>query len=153
MRGSARPHLNYKLIIGCQCWQENPKFYGQWTVEDTQYGLFAKSLQILSCLIPALFENTVEPATLIVHLLCNCKHSLLSIILLAHSTAAEDICDWGGVGERFVCVRRPKHAHAREVWGYASSGKFCKWDALRLLLTFWGHFWLNVICTSSHVWL
>ena len=24
MRGSARPHLNYKLIIGCQCRQENP---------------------------------------------------------------------------------------------------------------------------------
>ena len=25
MRGSARPHLNYKLIIGCQCRQEMGK--------------------------------------------------------------------------------------------------------------------------------
>ena len=26
MRASARPHLNYKMIIGCQCQQKIPNF-------------------------------------------------------------------------------------------------------------------------------
>ena len=56
-------------------------------------------------------------------------------------------------GERFVCVR--KHAHAWGVWGYAPTGKFCKLDALRLLLrpllAQTGTTVIIVICTSSHV--
>ena len=31
-----------------------------------------------------------------------------------------------------MCVR--KHVHGRGVWGYVPPGKFCKLDALRLLL-------------------
>ena len=36
------------------------------------------------------------------------------------------------VGTQARCVR--KDTHARVVWGYAPSGKFCKFDALRVLL-------------------
>ena len=47
-RGSTRPHLNYKCIMYWMpmptgIW-ENPQFYGQWTVEDSQNWVLAKSL-------------------------------------------------------------------------------------------------------------
>ena len=42
MRGSARPHLNYKRIIGCQCQQEAGKIprytdSEQWMTPKTDY--------------------------------------------------------------------------------------------------------------------
>ena len=59
----------------------------------------------------------------------------------------------GGGGRSVVCVR--KHAHARGVWGYAPPGKFCKLDALRVLLrpllAQRGTTVIVVICTSSYV--
>ena len=55
--------------------------------------------------------------------------------------------------EQFVCVLT--HAHARGVWGYLPLGKFCKLDALRLLLrpllAQSGTTVIIVICISSHV--
>ena len=48
---------------------ENPQFYGQWTVQDSQNGLLAKILQrqrVLSAWIPGFvdLQNTEERATL-----------------------------------------------------------------------------------------
>ena len=42
---------------------ENPKFYEQWTVQDSQNGLLAQSLQrqrVLSALIPDLLTSKIQ---------------------------------------------------------------------------------------------
>ena len=75
---------------------------------------------------------------------------------LPYSDLCEQILDHLRLGaEHFVCVH--KHAHARVVWGYTPPGKFCKLNALRLLLrpllAQSGTTDTIVICTSLHVWL
>ena len=73
MRGSARPHLNYKLMSMLTGNGENPQFYGQWTDEDSQNWLLATNFILtrqrsLSAWIPGLstFKVTGFSATLIV---------------------------------------------------------------------------------------
>ena len=48
-----------------------------------------------------------------------------------------------------------KHTHATGVWGYAPSGKFCKLDAMKLLLrpllAQSGTTVIIVVCMSLHV--
>ena len=68
MKGTAMPHLNYKLIIGCQCRQEMgkiPNFTDSERIETPKMDIVLKiknSISLDSRFVD--FENTGERATL-----------------------------------------------------------------------------------------